>query len=162
MDILKDVPYIQLDWEDKEIVYVRRHKSPVPIRAAIDIVKKYKTGNFPCTFSDDGTKIESKECVIFLNSVINIVNIVKQCELCPEEVNLIVGSSEENESLISKIGRGFCKGHVPTRGEQHKMFTFCTSTAFAGCDFYSECASTFVISDCTRLNTSIDISTDLV
>ena len=42
------------------------------------------------------------------------------------------------------------------------MFTFCTSTAFAGCDFYSDCATSFVISDGKRVNTTIDISTDLV
>ena len=42
------------------------------------------------------------------------------------------------------------------------MFTFCTSTAFAGCDFYSNCATSFVISDGKRVNTTIDISTDLV
>ncbi|MCM1291386.1 MAG: hypothetical protein NC207_05605, partial [Bacteroides sp.] len=44
----------------------------------------------------------------------------------------------------------------------HKMFTFCTSTAFAGCDFYSTCASTFVISDNKKIHTSIDIATELV
>lgn len=42
------------------------------------------------------------------------------------------------------------------------MFTFCTSTAFAGCDFYSTNATTFVISDNKRVNTTIDIATDLV
>ncbi len=42
------------------------------------------------------------------------------------------------------------------------MFTFCTSTAFAGCDFYSTCASTFVISDNKKVHTSIDIATELV
>lgn len=41
------------------------------------------------------------------------------------------------------------------------MFTFCTSTAFAGCDFYSTCASTFVISDNKKVHTSIDIATEL-
>lgn len=36
-----------------------------------------------------------------------------------------------------------------------------TSTAFAGCDFYSTCASTFVISDNKKVHTSIDIATEL-
>lgn len=42
------------------------------------------------------------------------------------------------------------------------MFTFCTSTAYAGCDFYSTNAATFVISDCNRPNTAVDIATELV
>lgn len=50
---------------------------------------------------------------------------------------------------------------IPLKGEPHKKFTFCTSTAFAGCDFYSTCASTFVISDNKKAYTSIDIATEL-
>lgn len=98
------------------------------------------------------------ECI----KVSNIVNIVKQTELLPDEVNIIVGSSEENDKSIAKLGNGFQRGRIPLKGETHKMITFCTSTAFAGCDFYSTNASTFVISDCKRINTAIDISTDLV
>lgn len=41
------------------------------------------------------------------------------------------------------------------------MITMCTSTAYMGVDFYSTNASTFVISDCTRANTSVDIATEL-
>lgn len=82
--------------------------------------------------------------------------------MSPGEVNIIVGNSSENDKLIVKIGDGFSRGRIPMKGEPHKMFTFCTSTAFAGCDFYSTCASTFVISDCHRRNTTIDIATDLV
>ena len=80
----------------------------------------------------DGETYYSKECVIFLNSVSNIVNIVKQTELLPDEVNIIVGSSEENDKSIAKLGNGFQRGRIPLKGETHKMITFCTSTAFAG------------------------------
>lgn len=159
---LKDVSYYQLDWEEKDKVEVFRIKSPNPISGIIEIIKNYKKQNYPCIITDDSKKIESKECVIFCNSVNNIVNAVKQCELSPEEVNLIVGNSGDNEKIIAKMGKGFDRGYIPLKGEKHKMFTFCTSTAYAGCDFYSECATTFVISDCKRLNTSVDISTDLV
>lgn len=41
------------------------------------------------------------------------------------------------------------------------MVTLCTSTCYCGCDFYSTCATTFVISDCHRSNTAVDISTEL-
>lgn len=53
-------------------------------------------------------------------------------------------------------------GSIPLKGEPHKMFTLCTSTAFAGCDFYSTCATTFVISDNRKVHTAIDIATELV
>ena len=68
----------------------------------------------------DGETYYSKECVIFLNSVSNIVNIVKQTELLPDEVNIIVGSSEENDKSIAKLGNGFQRGRIPLKGETHK------------------------------------------
>lgn len=92
----------------------------------------------------------------------DIVNIIKHCDIAANEVNIIVANTEDNKTLISRIGREFTRGHIPLKGEVHKKFTFCTSTAYAGCDFYSECASTFVVSNCRKLNTSIDISTDLI
>lgn len=162
IDFFKDIPYTKLDWEDKELIEVVRIKSPNPISAAIRIVENYKNGDYPKILLPTGEWVESTECVIFLNSVNNNVNIVKPCRLSPEDVNLIVGASEDNDKQISKIGEGFSRGRIPLKGEKHKKFTFCTSTAYAGCDFYSESASTFVISDNKRLNTSIDISTDLV
>ncbi len=104
----------------------------------------------------------SKECVIFLNSVTNILDIIKKTGLSPDDVNIIVGNSAENDAQISKLGDGFIRGRIPLKEEKNKMFTFCTSTAFAGCDFYSDSATSFVISDGKRINTTIDISTDLV
>lgn len=161
IDYFKDMNYYHLIWTNKEVVKVYRERSNNPISAAIEIVRSYQNKNYPSVFMD-GETYYSKECVIFLNSVSNIVNIVKQTKLLPDEVNIIVGSSEENDKSIAKLGNGFQRGRIPLKGETHKMITFCTSTAFAGCDFYSTNASTFVISDCKRINTAIDISTDLV
>lgn len=157
MEQFKDVPYTELIWGDMvEKIDVERIVSAKPINNAIEIVRNYQNGIFP----NEGDAI-SKECVIFLNSVTNIANIVKQTELSYEDVNIIVADTEENRKLVRQIGKGFDIGSIPLEGEPHKMFTFCTSTAFAGCDFYSTCASTFVISDNKKVHTSIDIATEL-
>lgn len=157
MEQFKDVPYTELVWGDRvERIYVEREVSAKPIDNAIKIVRNYQNGNFP----SEGEAV-SKECVIFLNSVTNIANIVRQTKLPPEDVNIIVADTEENRKLVRQIGKGYDIGAIPLEGEPHKMFTFCTSTAFAGCDFYSTCASTFVISDNKKVHTSIDIATEL-
>lgn len=157
MEQFKDAPYTELIWGDRvEKIEVERIVSAKPINNAIEIVRNYQNGNFP----EDRDAV-SKECVIFLNSVTNIANIVRQTELSPEDVNIIVADTEENRKLVRQIGKGFDIGTIPLEGESHKMFTFCTSTAFAGCDFYSTCASTFVISDNKKVHTSIDIATEL-
>ena len=157
MEQFKDVPYTELIWGDMvEKIFVERVVSAKPIDNAIKIVRNYQNGNFP----SEGDAV-SKECVIFLNSVTNIANIVRQTKLPPEDVNIIVADTEENRKLVRQIGKGFDIGTIPLKGEPHKMFTFCTSTAFAGCDFYSTCASTFVVSDNRKVHTSIDIATEL-
>lgn len=161
IDHFKDMNYYQLDWEEKDIVRVYRERTKNPINAALEIVRYYQNGNYPSVYVN-GERIYSKECVIFLNSVNNIVNIIKQTELKPEEVNIIVGNSDDNDKQIARIGEGFKRGRIPLKGETHKKFTFCTSTAYAGCDFYSTNAATFVISDCNRPNTAVDIATELV
>ena len=161
IDHFKDMNYYQLDWEEKDIVRVYRERTKNPINAALEIVRYYQNGNYPSVYVN-GERIYSKECVIFLNSVNNIVNIIKQTELNPEEVNIIVGNSDNNDRQIARIGEGFKRGRIPLKGETHKKFTFCTSTAYAGCDFYSTNAATFVISDCNRPNTAVDIATELV
>lgn len=161
IDFFRDMDYYQLIWEDKEAVKVYRRRSANPIDSAVEIVRAYQNSNYPSVLID-GKTFCSNECVIFLNSVNNIFNITKQTELRPDEVNIIVGNSGVNDEQIAKLGDGFQRGRIPLKGEEHKMITFCTSTAFAGCDFYSTTASTFVISDCKRINTAVDISTDLV
>lgn len=154
MEHFKDLPYTELIWYKVESIDVKRMVSAKPINNAIEIVRNYQNGIFP---NDYG--IQSKECVIFLNSVTNIANIIHQTKLPPEDVNIIVARTEENIRLLKSMGHEI--GNIPLEGEPHKMFTFCTSTAFAGCDFYSTCASTFVISDNKKVHTSIDIATEL-
>lgn len=165
MDWFKDLPYTILEWNNVEKRFVNRVQSKNPINNAVEIVRNYQRGIYASTLVN-GERIESKECVIFLNSVTNIVNIIKQTGLQSDEVNIIVAFTDENEFIVKKLGKdkqgiAYEIGSIPLKGEPHKKFTFCTSTAFAGCDFYSTCASTFVVSDNKKANTSIDIATEL-
>lgn len=162
IDELRDLDYYELDWEDKEIIFVDRQKHASPLNAALEIVNNFKNGNYPFRLDENGEKIYSYECVIFLNSVRSIFSIIKQSEVKPEDVNIIMGQTEENDKALERACPGFSRGRIPLKGETHKRITFCTSTAYAGCDFYSTSASTFVICDCKRPNTSVDISTELV
>lgn len=160
IEVFKDVPFTQLVWEDAEKVEVIRHKTNNPVAAAMKMVREYQEGRFPMK-EVDGKMMESREAVFFLNSVQNICNIINTCGLNAGEVNIIVGDNDENDKMLSKLGEGFENGSAPIRGEKHKMFTFCTSTAYMGVDFYSTNATTFVISDCKRVNTAVDIITEL-
>lgn len=162
LDFFRDMPYTEVVWPYAEKIHVLRYKTNKPILAAQRVVEDYQKGLFHSIITESGEVKESRECVIFLNSVTSIVNIVKNTGLTPDEVNIIVANREENQEAVRKLGSGYELGRIPLEGEEHKLVTLCTSTAYAGCDFMSECASTYVISDCTRSHTSTDIYSELI
>lgn len=113
----KDLPYYEIEWSDTDKVYIQRQRHTNPINAALEIVSGFKNGIYPYIEDDSGNRTYSTECVIFLNSVQTIVNIVKATGLTPKDVNIIVGSSADNDKLIAKLGQGFERGRIPLKGE---------------------------------------------
>ena len=168
LDYFKDLPYFELDWasEDpgrviKPELKVRKTKSVcVEMKR---IIEEYKNGDFSVLANPlTGELVQSKEAVFYVNSVNDILGIIKKMRLSPGEVNILCANTPQNEKrLKTKLGKGFQIGSVPLRGEPHKMFTFCTRTVYLGADFYSTCARTFILSDANIESLAVDISLDL-
>ena len=183
LDEFKDLPYYELDWEteDPTRVYTPKlnthscYKSVLP--AACEIVQKYKEGNFESTavlVGDTVQNIESREAVLYVNSVKNICDIISRCGLKPENTNVLCSNTDDNEAKIKKAfgytktsykkkygEDATCIGKVPTRDEPNKMFTICTRTVYLGADFYSTNARTFIFSDANIDSLTVDITIDL-
>ena len=159
IDAFKNLDYTKLEWDEsnKRNINVKHIKTNRPAVALNTIIRKYEE---QAGYELNG--IISKELVVYLNSVSEICNTVRNNLLKPEDVNIIVANNSENEYLIKQIGKGFSMGKIPLKGEQHKKYTFCTSTAFAGVDFYSTSAMQVVLSDINKSNTVIDIASDLI
>lgn len=159
IESLKNLTYYKMVWDDenKRKINVNHIKTNRPAVALGKIIKSYEENNY---YNLNGLK--SKELVIYLNSVSEICNVVRNNLLKPEDVNIIVANNSENEYLIKQIGKGFIMGRIPLKGENHKKYTFCTSTAFAGVDFYSTSAIQVVMTDTNKKTTVIDIASDLV
>ena len=183
LDEFKNLPYYELDWEieDPSRVYTPKlnthscYKSVLP--AACEVVQKYQKGEFETTvIMKDGevTNVESREAVLYVNSVKNICDIIRSCGLKLENTNILCSNTDENEAKIRKAF-GFtkksfedkygkdatCIGKVPTRDEPNKMFTICTRTVYLGADFYSTNARTFIFSDANVDSLTVDITIDL-
>lgn len=180
LDLVDDfcnLPYHELDWITLEPNRVRdlqiNYKVLKSINtAAKSIIDSYKEGRFEeKVYTDPETgkliKAVSKEAVIYINSVTNIIGIIKACNLKPEEVNILCSDTEINRKKINlrlnkkKQGIIFEIGKVPTKGKPRKMFTFCTRTVYLGADFYSDNARTFIFSDANIETLAVDISLDL-
>ena len=183
LDEFKNLPYYELDWEteDPSRVYTPKlnihscSRSILP--AAQDVVKSYLNGEFESTvIMKDGeiTNVESREAVLYVNSVKNICDIIRRCGLKLENTNILCANTDDNETKIrkafgltltsirKKYGEGVtCIGKVPLRGETNKMFTICTRTVYLGADFYSTNARTFIFSDANIDSLTVDITIDL-
>ena len=183
LDEFKDLPYYELDWETEDpsrvsIPKLNTHscyKSVLP--AAYDVVKSYQENHFETTVIIDNEEIknvESREAVLYVNSVKNICDIISKCELKLENTNVLCSNTSDNESKVRKAF-GFtkkefedrygknttCIGKVPLKGEPNKMFTICTRTVYLGADFYSTNARTFIFSDANIDSLTVDITIDL-
>ena len=175
LDEFRDLPYIDMDWgalDPNRVIRpelsVKPCQSILPI--AENIIRTYQEGNFQkYTYLDDQgniQEIESRELVVYVNSVKNICDIIRRCGLKYEETNVLCSNTLENQKKIRKaFGLGRSQeggiGKVPKRGEFHKMFTLCTRTVYLGADFYSLCARSLILSDANIECLAVDITLDL-
>ena len=100
---------------------------------------------------------------------------ITKCELTTDNTNILCARTDENNEKVRKAFNDVRKklgiaripkgtmviGDIPKKGEQHKMFTFCTRTVYLGADFYSTNARSFVFSDANIDCLVVDISMDL-
>lgn len=166
VDEFKDLPYYELNWYAEDPLRVVRPDLDAKVTQSIQssaakIIGEYKSGKFETEVTKDGI-ITSKEAVLYVNSVTNIISIINKCGLTPEECNILCARTASNEMKIKKrLGKEFEIGKVPLKGEYHKMFTFCTRTVYLGADFYSTNARTFIFSDANIDSLAVDITLDL-
>ena len=170
LDEFKDLPYYELDWKRRDPLRVvtpdlKARVTQSIVGTAERIIRTYKKGDFKeMDTMIDGriVTVQSKEAVIYVNSVKNICDIIKKTELTPDECNILCANTTRNQTRIKKrLGVGFNIGKVPLKGQPHKMFTFCTRTVYLDADFYSTCARSFILSDANIKTLVVDITLDL-
>ena len=166
----KDLPYYELDWYSQDSTRIIKPDLDIYLMRSVgekakELLQPYLEGKFEkIVVMRNGVpiEIESREAVIYVNSVNHIISIIKSLNLQPDQVNILCANTEENKKKIrKKLGKDYCIGKVPKEEEQHKMFTFCTRTVYLGADFYSLCARTFILSDSNSDCLAVDISEDL-
>jgi len=180
LDEFKNLHYYDLDWvteDDARVIkpFLKTKQTKNLLSEAYRVIQGYKSGDFEKVVfkKEDGTfeEVYSKEAVIYINSVKNICDIIKKCELKLDETNILCANDYDNEKKIRDafikagdttiIKDTRCIGKVPKEGEYHKMFTLCTRTTYLGADFYSTNARSFIFSDANVDCLSVDITLDL-
>lgn len=166
----KDLPYFDLDWYARDNSRVIKPDLDVYLMTSIgskaeEIINSYLQGNFKKIVvirNGRPVEVESREAVIYVNSVNHIISIIKRCGLIPDQVNILCADTEENKKKIKRrLGKNYSIGKIPKEGEPHKMITLCTRTVYLGADFYSTNARSFILSDSNSDCLAVDISEDL-
>ena len=175
LDEFKDLPFYELDWEALEpgrVVNPQIEHYPCQsiTDIAVKIIKTYQNGDFKKTIIQDDfgnfKEVESRELVIYVNSVKNICDIIRKAGLKYENTNVLCSGTNENRQKIRKafnLSKGEIGGigKVPLRDEPRKMFTLCTRTVYLGADFYSDNARSLILSDANIECLAVDITLDL-
>ena len=188
LDEFKDLPYYQFDWKTEDPGRIKKPKLEIRFvttslnKSINTVIQSYKDGRFDTRIdSETGKFIESREVVLFLNSVSGICQAIRSNDLHLDQVNVICAQTTTNEAKVRSAFNEVLKkeaeqekrepillkkeikviGKIPTKGQPHKMFTFCTRTVYLGADFYSTNARTFIFSDSNIECLAVDISMDL-
>lgn len=158
----------ELVWDNITPVLEKSYKCRGASDAFDQIFKEYqKNGYFDVIYNPDGTADYSDEAVIFINSVSDIQKILKTYItkdrlIDPADVSIICADTDENKATLKKAHPKLTLTEdVPLAGETHPTWTFCTRTCFAGVDFYSPCASTFVVANYKVDSLSLDVASDI-
>ena len=160
----QNLPYVTLQWDPSrvETVNVYYSKMTSPVSAIGQIIKDYRRSGVFKSKNVGGQRLDSTEAVFFLNSVEDIVRIIRKYTLTPAETLVICADTASNWARLKRVG--FSIGTVPNETEYttlNKPFMFVTKCSFEGTDFYSDSSTSYVFADCHWDNLALDISIDL-
>lgn len=154
-DALEGIPTITATIDDGAVekLKVELIETNKPYVKVANIINAYKQdGVFRYTINNE--LIESKNLFFFINSVTDISNILKHCNLSAEETRIICANDERNRKTLLKIP-------IQTSKDPVKPFNFITRKGFEGVDFYSETGLCIVVSSKHSKFTMLDIGTDI-
>ena len=143
LEELKDIQTFKIDWEDKTEVKVNAVQCKYVGATVKKVINDFLEGKI---FGN---------AHFFVNSVEFIATMIKNCNLTNENTRIIF--SKNNESY-----KHTCQG--VTNGETTdpvKKINFYTSTCFEGCDLFDTEGKIYIISESTKAQTLMDISTQV-
>ena len=125
-------------------------KRTYPYKALADEIKRPLNRNDEVTI---GNKTFSK-VIVFINSVENILKVIKECQLDKDDVTILCGDSTRNDYKI----RGYKRLE---KADELTKYTFITSSGFHGIDLNDESAMNVVVSNTSKSHQMVNLLTDL-
>jgi hypothetical protein len=148
LEELKDLPVKEMRWSNVAIVNIKPIQTTQPLRKVCDLIQEtLKTKAF-------------YNLHFFVNSVEFIAQIIRRCELPPDQVRIICSNNKHvgkgKKSNQKKLGDEYL---IASTTDEIKKINFYTSTCFEGADIYDLEGKTYIVSDKFKSHTLLDIST---
>lgn len=164
--VFKDMTYVTLKWPKEKYykVLLKKQKMETTQSAICSIIESFRTRKCFDRKVVDGKQYDSTEAVFFINSVNDIISVVKKAGLTNADTRVICADDPKNRTELKKVGLKI--GHFPgileyKEQKNKRTFTFATKCSFEGADLHSDCAKIYIFADSNRENLSLDISIDL-
>lgn len=161
-EIFTEYNYVEYDWEGSKKVEVKAIQQKSPIKAVCNFIERFKIyGKIPVN-NEEGEEIEAKELIFFINSVKDIATVIKTTNLTPDDCKIIVATKYHNTEILARAFEITSKElKLAKASDPNKKYTFVTSKAFEGVDFYSESALSIVVSSVKTKSTLLDMGVSL-
>jgi hypothetical protein len=161
-EILLQYKYVEYEWESGVGVQVLTSMQSSPLSAASKLIDGFKLEGGIDVTTENGEIIEAKELIFFINSVTDIATLISTCKLNQVECKIIVADNYSNRNVLAKaFGIDSTEVEIVHASSPNKLFTFVTSKAFEGVDFYSDSALSIVVSRVSSKNTLLDMNVSL-
>lgn len=161
-DVLLEYNYVEYEWESGDEVQVMTSMQQSPLSAASKLIEGFKLEGGIYVTTETGEVIEAKELIFFINSTSDIATLIGSCKLNAKECKIVTADNFSNRSVLSKaFGIEMENVEIVHASSSNRPFTFVTSKAFEGVDFYSEAAFSVVVSRVNSRNTLLDMNVSL-
>jgi hypothetical protein len=149
-DWISELDQVKIEWSNTIKAKPYLMERTYPFKSIREEIIKPLQKNDKVIIND----LATSKVIVFVNSVSNIIKIIKECELDSDDVAIVIGDNVKNDIKIKGYNRLQDPSKLP-------KFTFITSVGFQGIDLYDKDALSIVVSNTTRSFTMVDMMTDL-
>jgi hypothetical protein len=161
-EVFQRYNYVEYQWLGAEDVNVIAIQQRSPIKAACDLIERFRIEGTVKVNNEKSELIEAKELIFFINSVKDIARIINTTELKLDECKIIVAERYHNIEILARALEITPKElQLAKASDPPQKYTFVTSKAFEGVDFYSESALSIVVSTVKSKSTLLDMGVSL-
>lgn len=148
----QNVDYYKLEWHPsviveptiKEVMMKKGDSASTIMKGVID---DYKRNGYFARKIVNGSMVEAKEVVIFVNEVKTILKIIIDNKLKPDETTILISQSNKYAGELKRRGYSIDNQTTDRNNPRNTTFTFCSKASFEGRDFYSTSAFTYIFID---------------